>query len=92
MKYFIERMRLRKAECGGVIWWNLIDCWPQISDAVIDWYGDKKLAYHVIKTFQRPVAVMAEEPVDGRITLVADSELCYGVTVNVTVARYGKRT
>ncbi len=90
MKYFIERMRLRKAECGGVIWWNLIDCWPQISDAVIDWYGDKKLAYHVIKTVQRPVTVMAEEPVDGRITLVADSELCYGVTVNVTVARYGK--
>ena len=25
----------------GIIWWNVIDGWPQISDAVMDWYGCK---------------------------------------------------
>ncbi len=89
MKYFVERMRLKKTDHGGIIWWNLIDCWPQISDAVVDWYGDKKLAYHVIKTVQNPVVVMAEEPVGGMIRLVADSELCRGVTVRAKVRNAG---
>ena len=39
MKYFIEKFRLARERAGGIIWWNLIDGWPQISDAVVDYYG-----------------------------------------------------
>ncbi len=36
-KYFIERIRIMSPKSGGVIWWNLIDGWPQMSDAVVDY-------------------------------------------------------
>jgi beta-mannosidase len=52
-KFFIETMRLRKWEGTGVIWWNLTDGWPQFSDAIVDYYFEKKLAYGWIKRAQQ---------------------------------------
>ena len=63
-KFFIERTRLKKWRRTGIIWWNMIDGWPQISDAVVDYYYAKKLAYHYIKRIQRPVCLMMDELVD----------------------------
>ncbi len=60
-KFFIENMRRQMARNGGIIWWNLIDGWPQISDAVVDYYYDKKLAYDFIKRSQKPFIIMLEE-------------------------------
>ena len=61
-KYFIERFRLSKWRRTGIIWWNLLDGWPQVSDAVVDYYFTKKLAYHYIKRSQNPVCFMFDEP------------------------------
>ncbi|MCL2519204.1 MAG: hypothetical protein FWF15_11640, partial [Oscillospiraceae bacterium] len=61
-KHFIETTRLRKWRRTGIIWWNMIDGWPQFSDAVVDYYFNKKLAYHYIKRVQNPVCVMIAEP------------------------------
>jgi beta-mannosidase len=47
------------------LWWNVIDGWPQFSDAVVDYYFSKKLAYHYIWRAQRPVLVMLGEPGSG---------------------------
>lgn len=58
MKYFIEFWRMNKGERNGILWWNLRDGWPVISDAVVDYYYDKKLAYHYIKRVQTDVCVM----------------------------------
>jgi beta-mannosidase len=33
---------------GGIIIWNLCDCWPQVSDAVISYDLEPKLAYYAI--------------------------------------------
>lgn len=44
-KFFIEQTRLKKWRRTGIIWWNMLDCWPQISDAVVDYYFHKKLAF-----------------------------------------------
>ena len=63
-KFFIERTRIKKWRRTGVIWWNMLDGWPQISDAVVDYYYAKKLAYYYIKRVQRPIAVMMDETVD----------------------------
>lgn len=68
-KYFIERFRLTKWRRTGIIWWNIIDGWPQISDAVVDYYRTKKLAYHFIKRSQKPICLMFDEPQNGHLAL-----------------------
>lgn len=75
-KFMIERFRIRKATHGGLIWWNLLDGWPQISDAVVDYYFVKKLAYGYIKNSQQPLCLMFDEPTeDNKINLFAANEL-----------------
>ncbi|MFH1570315.1 MAG: sugar-binding domain-containing protein [Gemmatimonadota bacterium] len=61
-KFFIESFRLRKWRTTGLLWWNVIDGWPQFSDAVVDYYFGRKLAYWYIRRSQRPVCVMVDEP------------------------------
>lgn len=63
-KFFIERARMKKWRRTGIIWWNLLDGWPQISDAVVDYYFDKKRAYDVIRRVQRPLCLMMDELCD----------------------------
>lgn len=61
VKFFIERTRIRKWRRTGIIWWNMLDGWPQISDAVVDWYFTKKRAFQAIARVQTPVCVMLDE-------------------------------
>ena len=57
-KYFIEFWRSAKFRRTGILWWNLHDGWPIISDAITDYYFGKKLAYYYIKRVQYDVCVM----------------------------------
>ena len=85
-KFFIERFRIGKWRRTGILWWNLIDGWPQISDAVVDWYGCKKLAYSYIKRSQQSFCLMCGEPDEaGNLTLYAVSDLQVPVTVKYVV-------
>ena len=70
-KYFIERFRIGKWRRTGIIWWNLLDGCPQISDAIVDYYFVKKLAYSYIKRSQEPLCLMFDEAEDGKRRLVA---------------------
>ncbi len=85
-KFFIERTRLKKWRRTGVIWWNLLDGWPQISDAVVDYYWAKKLAYYYIRRVQQPIAVIMDELVDWHheVTLCNDSRESKLVRYRVT--------
>ena len=58
VKYQIERCRMQKWNKTGILWWNMLDGWPQISDAVVDYYFRRKLAYFYIRRVQVPVLVM----------------------------------
>ena len=60
-KYFVERMRVGRPDKTGIIWWNLLDGWPQMSDAVVDYYFTKKLAYSYIKRSQAAFVIAADE-------------------------------
>ena len=71
MKYFIERVRIGRPDKAGVIWWNLLDGWPQMSDAVVDYYFAKKLAYGYIQRSQAPFTIIAGEPDNWHITFYA---------------------
>ncbi|MBQ5810269.1 MAG: glycoside hydrolase family 2, partial [Clostridia bacterium] len=64
-KYFIERMRTGRPQKTGIIWWNLLDGWPQMSDAIVDYYFTRKKAYDYVKRTQAPFAVLAADSGDG---------------------------
>lgn len=84
-KFFIELTRLKKWRRTGIIWWNMLDCWPQISDAVVDYYFHKKLAFYYITRVQKPVCMICAEPENWRhgIWLCNDSNESH--TVGYTV-------
>ena len=73
-KFFIEMTRLRKWNMTGIIWWNMIDGWPQFSDAVVDYYFERKLAYYYISRVQQPVCIMVSEPEDWYVKVVAGND------------------
>lgn len=73
MKYFIELFRSKKWEKTGLIWWNVIDCWPQFSDAVTDYYYVRKLAFYYIKHAQQALSLIVCDPEPGKCRLVADN-------------------
>ncbi len=85
-KHFIELFRSTMWRRTGILWWNLIDGWPQFSDAVVDYYFTKKLAFHAITRVQQPVCVMLREPKDWRQEIVisntsrANCEIEYTIT------------
>ena len=51
-KFIIEKVRSQKWKHSGIIWWNLFDCWPQVSEALVDFYFEKKLAYGYVRRSQ----------------------------------------
>lgn len=75
-KFFIERFRYGKGSIRtGIIWWNLLDGWPQFSDAVVDYYYCRKLAYFVIKRAQNAVCMFVG---DSTYTENGQAMLCVG--------------
>lgn len=71
MKFFVEFWRMDKFRKTGIIWWNLRDGWPIISDAIVDYYNNKKLAYYYIKRVQANMCVMIGESGNGKHPVVA---------------------
>ena len=75
-KFFIEMTRLKKWQTTGVIWWNMADGWPQFSDAVVDYYNNKKLAFYYIKHAQQPICIMMSEPENWHIRVMIGNDSC----------------
>ena len=72
-KFFIELTRAHRWQRTGVIWWNMIDGWPQFSDAVVSYDFIKKLAYHYIRRSQQRLCLMCTEPDGWHVRVVADN-------------------
>jgi beta-mannosidase len=71
IKFFIEKWRSDKPRRSGIIWWNIRAGWPIISDAVMDYYNSKKLAYYFIKNVQRNICILISDNPDGKHLLMA---------------------
>ena len=87
MKYFVEFWRGQKfAPKTGIIWWNVKDGWPDISDAVVDYYFNRKLAFDYIRNVQRSVCCLIMDAQDGMHPLVAVNDTAEPVdgTLRVT--------
>ncbi len=52
---WMERARRRKFECGGILWWNIFDNWPQHVDAVVDYYFGKKVGFRAVQRASQPL-------------------------------------
>ena len=94
LKYFIERFRIAKfAPRTGILWWNIRDGWPIISDAVVDWYDRPKKACAYIRNAQKDVcAMIGDAEGKGHPLVVAnDTREAVSGTVSVTDAASGKR-
>ena len=85
-KYFIERMRVGRPQKSGIIWWNALDGWPQMSDAIVDYYYNKKLAYHYVKASQKPFIIAADEITSWRLPIVACNDTLEAVSGRVKVS------
>ena len=84
-KFFVERTRVKKWRRTGIIWWNMLDGWPQISDAIVDYYFVKKRAFSYIKRVQQKVCIMLDELRDWghEIILGNDSREAFGVKYRI---------
>ncbi|MCI8413033.1 MAG: glycoside hydrolase family 2 [Clostridia bacterium] len=92
LKFFVESTRLHKWEKTGIIWWNLLDCWPQFSDAVVDYYFCKKLAYYYLANVQKNLCFMIDEPSGwgARAVIGNDGNKSYAGTYEITDGLSGK--
>ena len=92
MKYFVEKFRGAKFDRTGIIWWNVRDGWPIVSDAIVDYYNSKKLAYSYLWNAQRTVCLLINDEEDGVLPLKAvnDSFVPAEGKVKVTDVESGK--
>ena len=89
MKTFVELFRSRKfAQTTGLLWWNVRDGWPQLSDAVVDYFYSKKPAYWAIRNAQRDQIVMVRD--DRRAIAVNDTLAAVPGSVRITDAATGR--
>jgi len=85
MKFFVELFRSQKWRKTGIIWWNLLDGWPQFSDAIVDYYFEKKIAYEYIKNSQQQILVMMEEEKNNKHNILICNDDRYSYKVEITI-------
>ena len=52
-KFFVEWFRSQKWNKTGLLWWNLVDGWPQFSDSVVDYYFTKKKLHLILSNARK---------------------------------------
>lgn len=92
MKFFVEMWRGDKPDRSGIIWWNIRDGWPILSDAVTDYYNSKKLAFYFLKNVQENVCVFINDSKNGQhpLVVVNDTRQSSKGSVEVTDVATGK--
>ena len=84
VKFFIELFRGGKWRRTGIIYWNLADGWPLSCEAVVDYYGVKKLAFEYMRRAYEPVYLMLRESDDG-LALVAANDTRNDAAIKYTL-------
>jgi beta-mannosidase len=92
--YKTWRREWQHRKCGGVLVWQLNDCWPTMSWAVVDYYLVPKPAYYAIKRALRPVDVGVvrtyEDWTQTGYYIDENSKLCTGQVDQTLPARRGQ--
>ena len=87
LKFGVEHYRRRKGRNWGTLFWQLNDCWPVQSWAVIDSTGEPKAAYFACKKFYAPVLLsLVRDGEEVLAHLVSDLLTPLSGTITFTVA------
>lgn len=91
-KFFIERFRAQKWRRTGIIWWNLWDGCPELSNAIVDYYWQKKQAYEVIKRSQQDPCIILCEPENGqqRVVIANDTNRIFNLKFEISDVETGE--
>lgn len=82
----IGRFRSLHDTCSGALWWQLDDCWPAMSWAVLDSAGRRRLAWYAAAEVMAPRGVITTADGDPHgLTLVNDIPEAWEVTGRVRV-------
>jgi beta-mannosidase len=90
MKFFVELFRQQKGTKQGIIWWNIRDGWPIVSDAVVDYYNTRKLAFYYLQRVQRDVQAICCEMRLGQHEVVVVNDTPKHVRGQLKIASAGK--
>ncbi|GAA5187438.1 glycoside hydrolase family 2 protein [Rugosimonospora acidiphila] len=83
----VTHFRSAQPRCMGTIWWQLNDCWPGPSWAVVDGDGRRKPAWYALRDAYRPRSLSIQPADSGlKLVLVNDTDLPW--TGTATVSRY----
>lgn len=61
MRYGVEHFRRNRGRCMGCVIWQLNDCWPTASWAMIDYFGRWKAVQYYAKRFFAPLMISCAE-------------------------------
>ena len=89
MKFFVELFRQQKSTKQGILWWNIRDGWPILSDAVVDYYFEKKLAFHYLQRVQRDVQAICCEEEQGKHAVVMVNDTLKPARGQLVILRAG---
>jgi beta-mannosidase len=73
----IEHFRSMWPRCTGSVLWQLNDCWPAVSWAVIDSDGRRKPAWYALREAYRE-RLLTVQPREGGLTVVAVNDTALG--------------
>ena len=85
MKFFTENARKGKPVKSGILLWNLLDGWPQATEALVDYYFDRKIAFDVVARSNRPFVMLCGENANGRTCLYAVNDTAKKVSADYEV-------
>jgi len=61
IRYGVEHWRRHKDRVGGILYWQLNDCWPVASWSSIDYFGRWKALHYAARRFFAPVLLSIED-------------------------------
>jgi beta-mannosidase len=82
----IEHLRSLRGHCMGTIWWQLNDCWPVTSWAVVDGGGVPKPAWFALRDAYRP-RLLTVQPRGSALVLFAVNDSTEPWMIDGTVRR-----
>jgi len=87
LRFGVEHFRSHRGTCMGTIWWQLNDCWPVTSWAVVDGDGVPKPAWYALRDAYAD-RLLTLQPGTAGTELVAVNDSAKAWSCEVVVGRY----
>lgn len=83
-KFVVELCRMRPYQ-NGILLWTMRENWPSFSSAMVDYYGNRKKPFYVVKASNEPVQCMIDI-CDGKATAYLVNDCLDGKIYSVTIS------